>query len=176
MSLWCYVPDLAAREDSWEVQSLIAPCEVLLVWNHNTSGWSRLMRLLLVPTEDLHLLIGFCGLWIQGRWENVTAHLAMLRRRSSVVALEIIFIPMAWQRHDMAIWQTSIRPQCYSCRPEAVIGINQPLCWPLSSCSLVHSSKFLVVCGGVPPRRVLLVSSWPMVACCVSFAGFILEE
>ena len=82
------------------------------------------------------------------------------------------FIPVAWQRH----WKTSIRPQCYSCRPEAVIGKNQPLCWPLSSCSLVHSSKFVVVCGGVPPRRVLLVSSWPMVACCVSFAGFILEE
>ena len=69
-------------------------------------------------------------------------------------------IPVAWQRH----WQTSIRPQYYSCRPEVVIGINQPLCWALSSCSLVHSSTFLVVCGGVPPRRVLLASSWPMVA------------
>ena len=65
------LPDLAAREDGWEVESLILLCEVLLVWNHSTSSGSRLLRLLLVPTEDLHFLIGLCGLWIQGRWENV---------------------------------------------------------------------------------------------------------
>ena len=35
------LPDLAAREDGWEVESLIVPYEVLLVWNHSTSreGW-----------------------------------------------------------------------------------------------------------------------------------------
>ena len=126
------LPDLAAREDGWEVASLILLCEVLLVWNHRTSSGSRLSRLLLVPTEDLHFLTGLCGLWIQGRWENVAAHLELLRREFS----------LAWQRH----WQTSIRPQYYSCRPEALIGIIQPLCWALSSCSLVNSSKYLVVC------------------------------
>ena len=33
--------DLTVREDGREVQSLIVPCEVLLVWNHSTSrqGW-----------------------------------------------------------------------------------------------------------------------------------------
>lgn len=31
------LPDLAAREDSREVEWLIVPCEVLLVWNHSTS-------------------------------------------------------------------------------------------------------------------------------------------
>ena len=61
------LPDLAAREDGWEVESLILLCEVLLVWNHSTSSGSRLLRLLPVPTEDLHFLIGLCGLWIQGR-------------------------------------------------------------------------------------------------------------
>ena len=35
------LPDLAVREDGWEVESLIVPCEVLLVWNDSTSrqGW-----------------------------------------------------------------------------------------------------------------------------------------
>ena len=35
------LPDLAVREDGWEAESLIVPCEVLLVWNHSTSrqGW-----------------------------------------------------------------------------------------------------------------------------------------
>ena len=35
------LPDLAVWEDGWEVESLIVPCEVLLVWNHSTSrqGW-----------------------------------------------------------------------------------------------------------------------------------------
>ena len=33
--------DLAVRENGWEVESLIVPCEVLLVWNYSTSrqGW-----------------------------------------------------------------------------------------------------------------------------------------
>ena len=31
------LPDLAVREDGLEVESLIVPCEVLLVWNHSTS-------------------------------------------------------------------------------------------------------------------------------------------
>ena len=57
------LPDLAAREDGWEVESLILLFEVLLVWNHSTSSGSRLLRLLPVPTEDLHFLIGSCGLW-----------------------------------------------------------------------------------------------------------------
>ena len=59
--------DMAAREDGWEVESLILLCEVLLVWNHSTCSGSRLLRLLLVPKEELHFLIGLCGLWIQGR-------------------------------------------------------------------------------------------------------------
>ena len=35
------LPDLAVREDGWEVESLIVPCKVLLVWNHSISrqGW-----------------------------------------------------------------------------------------------------------------------------------------
>ena len=35
------LPDLAVREDGWEVESLIVPYEVLLVWNHSTGrqGW-----------------------------------------------------------------------------------------------------------------------------------------
>ena len=35
------LPDLAVREDGWEVESLIVPCDVLLVWNLSTSrqGW-----------------------------------------------------------------------------------------------------------------------------------------
>ena len=37
------LPDLAVREDGWEVESisLIVPCEVLLVWNHSTSRQRR---------------------------------------------------------------------------------------------------------------------------------------
>ena len=31
------LPDLAAREDDCEVESLIVPCEVKLGWNHSTS-------------------------------------------------------------------------------------------------------------------------------------------
>ena len=31
------LPDLAVREDGWKVESLIVPCEVLLVWSHSTS-------------------------------------------------------------------------------------------------------------------------------------------
>ena len=31
------LPDFAVREDGREVESLIVPCEVLLVWNHSTS-------------------------------------------------------------------------------------------------------------------------------------------
>ena len=35
------LPDLSARENGWEVESLIAPWEILLVWNHSSSrqGW-----------------------------------------------------------------------------------------------------------------------------------------
>ena len=40
------------------------PCQVLLARNHSTSSGSKMLRLLLVPLEDLHLLIGLCGLWI----------------------------------------------------------------------------------------------------------------
>ena len=41
------LPDLAAWEHGWEVvESLIVPCEVLLVRNHSTSSGSRLVRLL----------------------------------------------------------------------------------------------------------------------------------
>ena len=52
------LPDLAVREDGWEVESLIVPHGILLVWNHSASSGSRLLRLLLVPREDLYLLIG----------------------------------------------------------------------------------------------------------------------
>ena len=35
------LPDLAIREDGWEVESVSVPFEVLLVWNHSTSRQGR---------------------------------------------------------------------------------------------------------------------------------------
>ena len=97
------LPDLAAREDGWEVESLIVS-EVLLVWNHGTISGSRLLRLLLLPTEHLHLLIGLCGLWTKDRWENITAHLKLLRRWSSIVGIEGIEFLFLWPDSIM-IWR-----------------------------------------------------------------------
>ena len=31
------LPNLAVQEDGWEVESLILPYEVLMIWNHSTS-------------------------------------------------------------------------------------------------------------------------------------------
>ncbi len=56
-----HLADLAAREHGWEVESFVVPCEVLLARNHSTSSGSKMLTLLLVTLEDLHLLI---GLWV----------------------------------------------------------------------------------------------------------------
>ena len=66
------LPDLAAWEHGWEVvESLIVPCEVLLVRNHSTSSGSRLVRLLPVIVivtvnfyaENISEKIHFIQIW-----------------------------------------------------------------------------------------------------------------
>ena len=48
------LPDLAVREDGWEVESLIVPCEVLLVqWNHSTSSGSTGQRYLVLSCSSV---------------------------------------------------------------------------------------------------------------------------
>ena len=65
------LPDLASRQHGWEVESLIVPCEVLLVRNQGTSSGFRLLKLLLVVVivtvdfyaENVSVQIRFKQIW-----------------------------------------------------------------------------------------------------------------
>ena len=103
------LPDLAAREDGWEVASLILLYEVrwfgIIAQAADLDCWGCCWS----PRKT-------CIFWSACEASGFRAD----ERTFGAANVKGIFIPVAWQRH----WQTSIWPQCYSCRPEAVIGIN----------------------------------------------------